>query len=540
MKNFYLLLFTAFALPLFGQKETVWVKGAASYVSSLSVYVKFPTTEGIEQGDTLFSKKDERMVPALLVKDKSSTSAVCSPLTSEKAAAGDEFYARIPKKEAPKQPEKKQDDKTKIPTDSLPLPGAPLVITPETEDKPVTDFKQKIRGRLYAASYSNFYGDETLHRMRYAFTMAGNNIGNSRFSTDSYITFRHTAGEWNEVQDNLSDALKIFSLSVKYDLDKKSSITLGRKINQRISSMGAIDGLQAEKGFGDFLMGAIAGSRPNFADYSFDLNLLQAGVYVGHSSNKDGKMTQSTLAFVEQHNGAATDRRFVYLQHSSNPLKALNLFGSMEVDLYENINSEAKSTVNLTNLFLSARYKLSQKASLGLSYDNRKNIIYYESYKSYIDQLIDDETRQGLRFNVNYRPLKFVTWGANVSWRFQKSDLNLSKNLNTYLNFSRIPVIKASASLTANFLQTNYIDSRIFGIRLSKEIIPGKLNSDLYFRMVDYNYRNYENRIKQQIAGLDFSINISRKLAFHVYYEGTFDDRNETFHRFNTKIIQRF
>ena len=526
---------------MFGQKETVLLKGTVSYVSSQNVYVKYASTEGIEQGDTLFSKKDDLLTPSLVVKDKSSTSAVCSSLMTEKAKAGDEFFARIPKKEAPKQPEKKQKQaKPKVSLDSLSPSGAPVVITPESEEKPEPDFKQKIRGRLSAASYSNFYGGETTHRMRYAFTMQGNNIGNSRFSTDNYITFRHTAGEWNEVKDNFNDALKIYSLAVKYNFDKKSNITLGRKINQRISSMGAIDGLQFEKGFGDFLVGGIAGSRPKFSDYSFDGNLLQAGAYVGHVSNKNGKLLQSTLAFVEQRNGGATDRRFVYLQHSSNPVKNLSAFGSMEIDLYENINNEVKNTLSLTNMFLSLRYKLSKKASLSLSYDNRKNIIYYESYKSYIDQLIDDQTRQGLRLNVNYRPFKFVTWGANVSWRFQKNDMNLSKNLNSYLNFSRIPWIKASASLTANFLQTNYLNSKVFGVRISKEIIPGKLNSDLYFRMVDYSYENYDNKIKQQIGGADFSFNLTRKLAFHLYYEGTFNKASDTSHRFNTKIIQRF
>ncbi|MBK9017712.1 MAG: hypothetical protein IPM82_28740 [Saprospiraceae bacterium] len=308
--------------------------------------------------------------------------------------------------------------------------------------------------------------------MRYAFTLQGNNLGNSRFSTDNYITFRHTVGEWQAVKDNFSDALKIYSLAVRYDLDKNSSISLGRKINPRISSMGVIDGLQVEKGLGNFMVGAIAGSRPNYTDYGFDLNLLQAGAYVGYNTSRDFKQSQSTLAFIEQHNGSKTDRRFVYLQHSNSLVKDFNFFGSMEVDLYENLNGQAKSTLSLTNMYLSLRYKLSKQLSLTTSYDNRKNIIYYESYKSYIDQLVDDETRQGLRFNINYRPLKFVTWGANASWRFQKSDMNLSKNLNSYLNFSRVPWIGASASITANFLQTNYLDSKMFGIRLTKEIIP--------------------------------------------------------------------
>ncbi len=539
VKNGLAILLFFYSMSMFGQVNTELLQGTASYVSSQNVYVKYTSTDGISKGDTLFSQKDGMLTPCLVVKDKSSTSCVCTSLLTEKVQVGTAFYARVPKlNELPKPKKEAKNETPKAAVqDSIPS----IIHTPETEEKPApTDFKQKIKGRISAASYSNFYGDEATHRMRYAFTLQGNNLGNSRFSTDNYITFRHTVGEWQAVKDNLNDALKIFSLSVKYDLDKTSSISLGRKINQRISSMGAIDGLQVEKGLGNFMVGGIVGSRPDFADYGLNFGLLQAGAYIGHATQKDGKSQQSTLAFIEQHNGSMTDRRFVYFQHSNNLLKDLSFFGSMEVDLYENLNGEAKNKLSLTNMLLTLRHKISKKLSLSLSYDNRKNIIYYESYKSYIDQLIDDETRQGLRFNVNYRPFKWVTWGANANWRFQKSDANLSKNLNSYLNFSRIPWIGATASLTANILQTNYLDSKMFGIRLTKEIVPGKLSTDAYFRVVDYRYTSNEYRVQQQITGLDLSINLTRKLGLHFYYEGTFDKKSDTFHRLNTKLIQRF
>ncbi|MBK9017713.1 MAG: hypothetical protein IPM82_28745 [Saprospiraceae bacterium] len=46
--------------------------------------------------------------------------------------------------------------------------------------------------------------------------------------------------------------------------------------------------------------------------------------------------------------------------------------------------------------------------------------------------------------------------------------------------------------------------------------------------------------MKQKIAGLDVSVNLTKKLAFHVYYEGTFEKERDTFHRVNMKLIQRF
>ena len=195
---------------------------------------------------------------------------------------------------------------------------------------------------------------------------------------------------------------------------------------------------------------------------------------------------------------------------------------------------------NLTNMLLSFRYKINKKLSASLAYDNRKNIIYYESYKSYIDQLIADESRQGLRLGLNYRISKLITWGFNANWRFQKSNINLSQNLNSYLNFNRLPWVNAMVSLSANILHTGYLDSKLYGMRLSKELVRGKLNGELNFQFVQYDYKNYEYKLQQEIGGIDLSWNITKKLAFYLSFEGTFDKRNKPFNRLNTRIIQRF
>jgi hypothetical protein len=540
--TFLSVLFLFSAHVLHGQKDTLIEKGTASYVSSQNTYVKFASTEHIQKGDTLFSQRDGHLRPTLLVRDKSSTSCVCASLPGEKPKVGDEFFAKTIIEKRPTK-DKKQPRKTAPPPaaerDSTVKPP-PVVVVPEDRDNIVLPTKQKIKGRISAASYSNFNGTNEAHRMRYTLTFQGNNIKQSRFSTDNYISFRHTIGEWQTVKDNLADALKVYSLSVKYDYAKHSSVSLGRKINNRISSMGAIDGLQMEHSFGQVFAGAIAGSRPDYADYGLNLHLFQTGAYVGHATRHNDKTQESTLAFVEQRNQSKTDRRFAYFQHSNSLAKNLNLFGSFEVDLFQNLHDTVSTKPSLTNLLLSLRYRVSKKLNINAAYDNRKNIIYYESYKNYIDQLIDDETRQGLRVGASYRFSKLLTGGANASWRFQKSDLNLSKNLNAYLNISRLPLIKAAVSLSANMLQTNYLDSRIYGVRASKELVRGKLNGELYFRKVEYTYKNYEVKVQQEIMGADLSWNISRKLAFYVYYEGTFDHKNEPFNRFNTKLIQRF
>ncbi len=547
MKLFNYILVTFFfsllALSLEGQ-EMVLEQGAVSFVSSRNVYAKFSSTKGIEVGDTLFIKKEGNLLPALLVDNKSSTSTVCTPLIEEQMALKDEVFARIVKvKETPKPEKKDKKEDTSSTTADLekPVTDKPnvTVITPD-EDREEPLFKEKTSGRISVASYSNMSDYRNTHRMRYAFNYRGNHLKNSRFSTESYITFRHTLGEWSEVQENLGRALKVYALSATYDFDSTSNITLGRKINPRMSSVGAIDGLQYEKGLGKFILGAVAGSRPDYSNYGLNLNLFQVGAYASYVSREPGKYQQSTFGFIEQRNKTETDRRFIYFQHSGELFKHLNLFSSFEVDLYEKINGEAHSMIRLTNLYLSLRYRVTRNLRLSASYDNRRNIIYYESYKTFIDQLIEDETRQGVRLGFSYRPFKLITWGVNAGWRFQQDNANVSKNLNTYLNLARVPVVNIRASLTANLLETNYIKSTIFGARLSRDIVKKILSMELYLRTVNYQYKSSENQVNQNIAGTSLSLRLLKKLTLYLYYEGTFDDRNQAYHRFNTRLIQRF
>lgn len=551
--SFITFFFISITVSLYGQDKTIANKGQVSYVASENVYVRFESTENITIGDTLFIIQGDKRLPFLVVINKSSISCVCIRITSYEVNISDEIIAqKVIIKEPVKVIAKKLLDQQEGKSSSFRTDESilstkfsrykPLEKRDSTLSKEINNelFKQKIKGRVSVTSYNSLSSLRTNHRMRYTFSLRGDHLGDSRFSIESYINYRNTLNERKEIKKSLSNALKVYSLALKYDFSKNSSLTVGRKINPDISSMGAIDGVQFVKRQGNFLLGLIIGSRPDYLDYGLNLNLFQYGAYVNHISENKKKYHRSTLAFIEQRNNSKIDRRFVYFQHTSSLAKNLNLFSSFEMALYENINNEAKNVLSLTSLYLSLRYRFSKKLNVSASYDARKNIIYYESFKSFIDKLIEDETRQGFRFHINYRPFKNVTWGINTGWRLQKSNKNLSKNLNSYLTFSRIPSLNIRTTITANFLRTSYLDGRIFGIRISKEIIRGKLYGDINFRMVDYKYLNSEFETHQNIAGVTGSLKIIKKLTLYLYYEGTFDEQNRTYNRLNAKLIKRF
>ncbi|MFA6128911.1 MAG: hypothetical protein WC699_16550 [Bacteroidales bacterium] len=401
--------------------------------------------------------------------------------------------------------------------------------------------KQDIQGSLSVSSYTNLSNTSinSTQRMRYTFSTRVSNLGNSRFSLENYITFSHKLGEWAEVKQNVFNALKIYSLAVKYDLGDKSSISIGRRVNNNLSNIGAVDGIQAETMVGKFTMGAVAGSRPNDADYSVNFKLLEYGAFVGHNvSTTTGRM-QSSLAFFEQRNNGLIDRRFVYFQHDNSLLKRLYFFTSCELDLYKVVEGIPKNQPTLTSLYLSLRYKVFKQLSIFASYDARKNVIYYETYKSIADRLLEEATRQGLQLRVNYRPGNQVSMGVNAGYRFRDRDLNPNETLNGYFTVNQLPWIKGSATLTANLLKTSYLNGQLYGLRLTRDIIPGKLFGELNYQYVDYNFNNSDSKLKQNIAQINLSWQLKNKLSFSVDYELTIEPVNK-YHRIYISLNKRF
>jgi len=344
----------------------------------------------------------------------------------------------------------------------------------------------------------------------------------------------------------LQDALKIYNLALKYDLSKTSSITLGRKINTNMANVGAVDGLQYEQTFNNFTVGALVGSRPDSV-YGFNPSLLQYGAFISHNIQNGNASMQTSLAFVNQMTKFQTGRRFAYFQHRNSLLKNLDLFCSFEVDLYN--AKDSTNTIDLTGTYISLRYRPLRNLSLSMSYDARKNIYYYETYKSKRDSLLEKENRQGYRFQFNYRPFKKITWGGTAGYRLQTPGSTASWNGYSYLSYSQIPFIDVSASVFATINKSNSMDGMDYGITLSRDIIEGKLSADFEYRRENYNYSNYVTTTLPNISlvslidntmDLSLSWRIAKKLTVSAYFEGTVDADKNYMGRAFINISHRF
>ena len=527
-----IVFFVLLLLPLAGKgQDTLRIhEGKVSFVTSKNVYVKFDNTKGIQIGDTLSTVAGKKLNPALVVNRLSSTSAVCTPLTQKTFQKGERmgYYLKLVAEAKPAKVEKPKKDKYS-------LAGK------NKKSKGLSQKKESMKARLSVASYSNIREQRTpSNKLVYRLSVAGNRLGESNFSVSSYVNYREIYDQRYEKAGRETKLLRVYNLSGTYAVDSSFSVTLGRKINYKASSLGVIDGVQGEKIIRKkFFVGGILGYRPDYKNYGINTDLLEYGTYFGHSSQGQKVYAQTTLGLLEQRFFGKLDRRYTYFQHSSNWNRKLNIFSSFEIDLFKNINGVKSSDFRLTNLFVSTRYRFSRRFSLGASYDSRQRVIYYETYKTDIEKLLADEARQGFRVRLNARPLKLLNVGLSIGKRFQASGQNESNNLNGFASYSKLPLVEGRLSVNYNYNQSNYLISNILGFRYSRSYFTGKLSHEVYYRMVHYNYLSSLLAPKYNYFGTAFRFRLSRVLSFSLLGEYVPDKLSDKY-RVNARATYRF
>ncbi|MGB5025384.1 MAG: hypothetical protein WBO44_08545 [Saprospiraceae bacterium] len=521
-------------ITMLGQSLDEQIEGQVTFKSSKNIYVKFNSTAGINPGDTLSILTNGIIKPALRVSQKSSISCVAENFTDYVINTGDKIIFIL---------KKKKEDLVKELDDNQNVLTTPAV-TPDyvgADTLKASKRKDIISGRISISTNADLFADKgnNYQRLRTGFSFNAMNIKQSAFSVYSYLTYRHRYGIDQQATDFFND-FKVFTLAAQFSPGEKFNLIFGRKINQNVANIGAIDGLQAEFRLKRYGLGLFAGSRPDFTDFTFNAKLPQFGAYVIRNDKIKNGIASTTLAIAEQMNDFKTDRRFLYFQHNNSLVKNLNIFLSTELDLYEKIDSQPSNQFSLTSLYFSARYRILKNLSFSASYDNRRNVIYYESYQTFIDQLLAQETRQGFRFQANYSPVRNISINASAFLRYQGNDPKPTTNYVVNLSFTKIPVHKIALSVNGNILESNYFKGTIIGGRISDNFIKGKLNMELNYRNVNYSFFNTESNLKQHIAGANLSFNIFRKTSLMLSYEGTFDKTNSDYHRYYVTINQRF
>ena len=516
-------IFLFFCLKTFSQTTDNILRGSVSFISSENVYVKFVNTNGIHVGDTLFIETNSGFQPVIVVTALSSMSCVGKPVSTLKPGLTTSLVARL----KPEIPLEVVLEKT-----NEPVSVNDVALNKKPEIKTKTVDKTAYSGRFSVSSYSNFSASALStstpnYRLKYNLAFRADSIAGTGLSFDNYMSYTHTL--FNPAEDFRD--LRIYNLALKYDFRKDASLSFGRKINVNTANVGAMDGLQFEKKIKDFTVGALVGFRPNDSTYALDTKLFQYGAFVSHTYEKEFRSMQTSLAFFNQTNNLLTDRRYLYVQHSNNLLKNVDFFGSAELDLYAIENNVPVSDFDLTSLYLSLTYRPVKTLSLSASFDARRNVYYFETYKNRIDSLLEKEMRQGLRFRFNYRPFKYFSWGGTAGYRVQTPTSHESMNAMSYLTYSNLPWINASLTVSGTALRSVNQSGFIYGANMTKDFLQGKLALDVEYRKAQI--------FAQDIAQIGVLWRITNDLILSADMEATFEDSN-TNARLFFNISKRF
>lgn len=526
IKKINIILFILIA-SFASHAQQIVKEGKVSYNSPELVYVNFENTDGISAGDTLYYKTKNKNNPALKVKYLSKSSLSGEKLTDKNLDTNAVIFAFVIVKDSSTIngiPQKIQTEEV------YPITVDPLTTSSNEFVKKKVSLS-KTAGRYSVQSYSDFSnsgskGDD--QRWRHSLRFSSQRISESDFSFSSYIIFVYKADEWNLITDNFGRALKIYDLNLKYEFDETTRIWAGRFLNSKISNISTIDGLMVEKSFSSYSFGLVAGSRPNFTDFGFNSKLFEFGGYVSKVDSFSTGVMENTISAFNQTNNFKTDRRFLYFQHTNNVINNTFLFASAEVDLFKKVNNTAQSDFSFTGLFFSVKYNPVREFSLNVSYDARKNVIYYETFKSLSETILENETRQGFRARANFRPIGNLNFSLQYGYRYRKGDVKASTNYGANLGYWMLPVLESSANISFNRIISSYVDGSIYSANLSKSI--NALSSDLSFgfRKTIYNFSNGVDKLEENAVLIDISLNVFNPFSFSFGYEGIFESTRTT------------
>jgi hypothetical protein len=502
---------------LLAQSGAIMQQGEVSFVTSTSVYVRFEDTSSIEQDDTLYVQVADRLVPALVLVQKSSLSCVARSIIDRSYAKGDLVVHR--------------------PASIQKTVGKTEVLIPKIAKRDPVD------GSISFTSYINSSSAAgTNIRNMVRLRLSADEINNSRFSFNTYMIYRQNTINQTESSRAIDNGLfNVYSASLSYRKDSSYVLSIGRQFSRRVASLGMIDGLLAEKQFGKMFAGAIVGFRPDILTNDFNSDLFQYGGYIGAAHSGGKNSFEVALGVMEQQNKGNTDRRYLYFQGSTNIGRRFSLFSSAEMDLYTLDSTLQTANSQLTNIHVASNYRVNRKIRISLSYDSRRSIVYYESFQPFLEDILTDtEARQVLRGRLNVKVSNRIRAGIGYGKRFQSSMRNASDNFSAFVVLRKPPWIKGilSANLNANI--SPYLTTAGVSFRHSNTYFDNRLRGTVFLRSVIYsNIPARESIIIQQFVGASGRYLLKNNYALGGMLEFSIR-KAESRSRINIQVSKRF
>jgi hypothetical protein len=367
------------------------------YRSATTVYLGAGSADGLAVGDRLRVVEGQSVVAELEVvyaaEHSASTRVVNEqrPVRPGDAAvrASSEFAANAEKPQAPA---------------AEPAAAAPAAAATPTPSKPWA----RARGGIALGYYNTV--DRTSSQLDFQQRTMRVNLGLSEIGGRPLsLVVRLTSN-----QDNRARAVgpfapksesdnRLYEAALRYEARSgRLAIEAGRIGASYFSGIGYLDGGSIRvQALPRLQLGGFFGRRADVYGLGFDGNGLKYGGFLRVAPSRSSvSRVDALLAFVHEESGGEISREYVSLETRLYAGNRLSFFERAELDWNRGWRAAlASSEVQISNLSLSALWRMSSFRTLTLSYDGRRN------YRTYVNrqtpaELFDDLLHQGLGANL--------------------------------------------------------------------------------------------------------------------------------------------
>jgi hypothetical protein len=276
----------------------------------------------------------------------------------------------------------------------------------------------------------------------------------------------YSSGLSNSEWDN-----RIYEFSLSYGGgDNATSFQVGRILPHHLTRVGYVDGAAVDRHLGaGWHLGLSGGAKPRWQYSSNEVSLQKYGGYIGYENRarKDIQFEQYAVVAGEYHGGEIS-RELVDLEGSLNLGSSLWFNNQFEIDINRGWRKEKSGrSFDLSSVYLSARWRLSKRVSLGSSYDTRRNYWTY-TQQSIADSLFDDQLRRGARADFNLNLPHQFNLNSQIGYRKAADEPDPTVSLVLYASKAGIPTTQTRASVRYSKFNGPSIDGYNYSIRLAQ------------------------------------------------------------------------
>ncbi len=276
---------------------------------------------------------------------------------------------------------------------------------------------------------------------------------------------------------------RIYQFSLSYGSDQSPyNFQVGRIISNKFSGVGYIDGFLAQRRVAKGLQfGAFGGTQPQWQYSEFQTAMQKYGAFGSlEIGDYQHNRLESIIAIAGEYHGGTVSREFFFLRNSLNLGRAWSLYLSSDIDINRSWRKEKTGqSLTMSNLYLSARGRLSPWLQTGLSFDSRKNYWTYET-RSLADSLFDSVLREGLRADVTVRPGKTFTILANYGYNKRTTDLRATHSGGGGINIGNFLASRQFLNIQYSGFTSSSTDGHNGTITFGRYIWAGNLLSVVF------------------------------------------------------------